>query len=111
MVTFEENQSEKIKNDLISLGRFSVYYLKKSIDQWIKLPSINSKQIRQSRGIDYFFTGNPEDTSLGNKFQGNEGEFLACQVIRIICSNYLFPSGLLQFNEETQKIEKNFDEI
>ena len=46
MVTFEENQSEKIKNDLISLGRFSVYYLKKSIDQWIKLPSINSKQIR-----------------------------------------------------------------
>lgn len=43
----------------------------------------------------------------GLGFPGREEEFLKAQLVRILCSNFIFPDGILNYNEETQKIDVN----
>ncbi|XP_034036079.1 radial spoke head protein 4 homolog A-like isoform X2 [Thalassophryne amazonica] len=79
-----------------------VYYVCKEPGlPWVKLPSVTPAQIRASRQIYKFFTGNLDAPVVSYPpFPGNEANYLRSQIARISAGTQVSPHGFFHFMQE-----------
>lgn len=81
-----------------------IIYVSTNYENWQKLPNIGPEHIRASRRQKILFSGNLSKNLEKRGFPGSEEFYLKCQIIRILCSNFVIPQGYYKLDEETNKV-------
>lgn len=100
----------------------SVYFVKNSIvtnefnDDWIELPAVSQHQIRASRDIFKYFTGELDaHVSASPLFPGREENYLRAMIARISASTQIAPRGAYKMsstilsNHATQDLREEIE--
>ena len=81
-----------------------IIYVSTNYENWEKLPNIGPEHIRASRCQKILFSGDLTKNLEKRGFPETEAFYLKCQVIRILCSNFVIPQGYYKLDEETNTV-------
>uniref|UniRef100_A0A1A9VG21 Radial spokehead-like protein n=1 Tax=Glossina austeni TaxID=7395 RepID=A0A1A9VG21_GLOAU len=92
----------------LGVNRYVYFVVNSLSDEWIELPIVTPKQIKLSRQLKKFFTGNLEADIVSYPcFRGKEKHYLRAMVSRITAGTYVAPRGY--YRKMTKKERRLFD--
>jgi hypothetical protein len=94
-----QKEYEEIKG-YEGINRYTFWVSNSLLESWYELPDITHEQLRIARMFKYHFTGNLNSKVKSYRpFPGKEMHLLKCQIIRILHSSNIIPSGYLKTND------------
>lgn len=86
------------------VNRYSYFVVNRLSDEWIELPICTPKQIKISRQIKKFFTGDLESDIVSYPcFPGKEKHYLRAMISRITAGTYIAPRGYYRTMTKSEK--------
>ena len=94
-----QKEYEEIKG-YEGINRYTFWVSNSLLESWYELPDITHEQLRIARMFKCHFTGNLNSKVKSYRpFPGKEMHLLKCQIIRILHSSSIIPSGYLKTND------------
>lgn len=67
--------------------------------EWVELPRVTRRMVREARKARHQLRGELQAAGI-DSFSGCEGQWLRCQLLRIVCASWVVPKGAATLNED-----------